>query len=311
MNHKLIICIILITLVILLIVLIKLNSNEYFGTNDQLEIQRFNDLNIDNIDCNWDITDKLVGKGETSGEVFEVLCDKFPTNKFVAKVYKNVNPKKVYDEALNQLSAGFENAPEVFDAFMIGNDGYIIMEQMDDSIMNFIQKNAANLEDKLSLSYEIENKAKNKLSNTLQKGVVHDDTRYDNIMIKMLPNGDYDVYLIDWGFVQKPSVANFDKQIADKMKDLELTFKLLRSDLSYQLDKSSFTVRKQPPPINKRVKKAPSFFSEPQDRYQRQPTFDIVPQTEPKKARSLFDDEEDLNFLKRSKSMFDDEEDKF
>ena len=305
MYSKLTIFILLLLLIILLIIIIKLNSSEYFITNDQIEIQRFNDLNIDNIYCNWVITDKLVGKGETSGEVFEALCEKFPNNKFVAKVYKNTNPKKVHDEAQNQLIAGFENAPEVFDAFMIGNDGYIIMEQMDDSIMNFIKKNASSLEDRIALSYEIENKAKNKLANTLEKGIVHDDTRYDNIMIKMLSNGDYDVYLIDWGFVQKPNLSNFDRQISDKMKDLELTFKLLRSDLSSQ---PSYTISKQPPPINKRSKKPSSFFSEPQDRYQRQPTFDIVPQTEPKKARSLFDDDEDLDFLKRSKSMFDDDE---
>jgi tRNA A-37 threonylcarbamoyl transferase component Bud32 len=305
MNHKLIIFILLLLLVILLIAIIKLNSSEYFVTNDQLEIQRFNDLNIDNIDCEWIITDKLVGRGETSGEVFEALCDKFPNNKFVAKVYKNINPKKVHDEAQNQLIAGFENAPEIFDAFMIGNNGYIIMEQMDDSIMNFIKKNASSLEDRITLSYNIENKAKNKLANTLEKGIVHDDTRYDNIMVKILPNNDYDVYLIDWGFVQKPNTANFDKQVADKMKDLELTFKLLRSDLSSQ--SSSFTSSKQPPPINKRSKKPSSFFSEPQDRYQRQPTFDIIPQSEPRMSRPMIEDEEDLIFLKKSKSMFDDE----
>lgn len=282
-----------------------MNFSEYFLTSDQSQIQRFNDLNIDNIGCEWVITDKLVGRGETSGEVFEALCDKFPNNKFVAKVYKNINPNKVHDEALNQSIAGFENAPEVFDAFIIGNDGYIIMEQMDDSIMNFIKKNATSLEDKIALSYDIENKTKTKLANTLQKGIVHDDTRYDNIMIKMLPNGEYDVFLIDWGFVQKPNIANFDKQIADKMKDLELTFKLLRSNLSSQ--STSISGSKQPPPINKRSKKPTSFFSEPQDRYQRQPAFDIVPQSEPRVSRSIFEDEEDLNFLKRSKTMFDDE----
>jgi hypothetical protein len=285
-NFVILLCIILGILLIFFVV----------GRQEQYRaINVCNSANVEHLinkytNCNWNITDKVLGKGETQGIVLEAYCDSFPNKVFAVKMYDNVNKNKLLREALNQMSAGSEIAPEIYDVFICGNKGYIVMDKVDMSLFDFL-KSIDNIEVRDNVLETVKNEIKENILETVSHKFLHDDTKYDNIMINVLPNNNYQVVMIDWAFVQPLKDETMNYTINNKMNDIDLTFKLLKS----HLDRKSND--RLPPDINiqRRMKKSDrSIFSEPLQRYSQPEIIVEEPMTEPLTRKRLFEEDDDV-----------------
>jgi serine/threonine protein kinase len=204
---------ILITILIV-ILLIVYKGKESFGIiSDCNEITPI----LDTV-CDWEIG-RFVGSGEKA-DVYSVSCGDTSLDA-VIKVTRNA--KHFHEEVQNQILAGDDIAPSVIDAFICDNKGYIVMENMDTSLKNHIRKLTSEPSERVDLVNEFRRVAKTKFITALQRGVFHQDTHVDNMMIK----GDK-LYFIDWGISKSVDLDDLsDTEVREKLEDIDATFDLL------------------------------------------------------------------------------------
>ena len=210
---KTLVLITIIIVIVIVILLIVYKEKEYFGI-----ISDCNDVRpiLDTV-CDWEIG-RFVGSGEKA-DVYSVTCGDTSPDAII-KVTRNA--KHFDEEVQNQILAG-DVAPSVIDAFVCSNKGYIVMENMDTSLKNHIRKLTSEPAKRVDLVNEFRRIAKTKFITALQRGVFHQDTHVDNIMIK----GDK-LYFIDWGISKSVDLNNLsDTEIREKLEDIDATFDLL------------------------------------------------------------------------------------
>ena len=206
---------ILITILLLLIiVLICRKGQESFGIVSDCD-------NLESIlpsVCDWEIG-RFVGSGEKA-DVYSVTCKENSESDSVIKVTRNA--KHFDQEVQNQIIAG-DVAPSVIDAFICDNKGYIVMENMDTSLKNHIRKSTLDPTERVDLVNEFRQIAKLKFITALQRGVFHQDTHVDNMMIK-----DNNLRFIDWGISKQIDLDELsDIEVREKLEDIDATFDLL------------------------------------------------------------------------------------
>lgn len=236
MSNQIIIFIVIIIFAILAYFIIKnmkckncTPSKENFGivsecnTNVEHLIPTYND-------CDWDIG-RMIGKGE-QGEVFLGNCYSDlnnPDKNYAIKVLENVVPEFIQKEAMNQYNLPPDISPAIYDSFICNNNGYIVMDKLDMSLFNYLNSIEDKTLQKQMFEY-LKNQAIQKLQRAIDLGIVHDDTHKDNMMVKILSNGQPELFFIDWYYTQNKKLTN--DQIVAKLIDFNLTFNSIDKELN-------------------------------------------------------------------------------
>jgi tRNA A-37 threonylcarbamoyl transferase component Bud32 len=256
MNH-ITINILISCIIIVLSIYIYCNTpktNEYYGIVNDCKTN-VDHLLDDYIYCDWEMGN-LLGSGK-KGDVYKASCDLYPSHSFAIKEQKNSSRNKILNEANNQRLAGYQNTPEVYDAFMCGDNGYIITDVVDYDLTDYIKRSSDNPIARNNLINNLQSQAITKFLQAASNGIVHDDTHVENMRINEDENGNPILYFIDWGYSEKQTLT--DEEVQKKIVDLEKTFNLLRFNLT--MPTSSYKTPAAPSKNKKSYKR--EFDSEP------------------------------------------------
>jgi hypothetical protein len=237
-----IICTALILYIFYDLVLNKKNKGvEYYGvvSDCKYNVDRLLD---EYVDCDWE-QGKLLGSGK-KGDAYEASCNLYPDIEFTLKEQKYADSDVIKKEAVNQMLAGSNVTPDVYDAFMCGSDGYIVTGKLHHKIYDYLKNKSP--EDREALILNLQTQAITKFLEAASRGIVHKDTHIENMMINEDENGNPILYFIDWGYSDKKTLS--DSEIKEKKIDIEQTFDLLRSNLT----NPSFTTKTPAAPKGKK-----------------------------------------------------------
>ena len=192
---------------------------------------------------------KLLGKGEKA-EVYQTNCN---GKDYAMKVTTSYNPKSFLDEVDNQILVGRDISPSVLDAFVCNDKkGYIVMEQLKDTVTDYIRKETTNPMERIKLVNKFREIAKEKFRRAAELGIFHSDTHIDNMMIKIDELDNPDLLFIDWGISSKK--ISTESEIRKKLNDIDQTFDLLQREINTNTTKT--------PAAPKKVQKTRQIFTE-------------------------------------------------
>jgi len=234
-----------ITIIIISIYLYSTGENEQFAIIDNLNNCENIYTNNNSYVAEWEYDGSILGKGK---------------NATVYGGYGIINGKKVnvaikvidyvsYDKFLKEVSfqikaASNYLAPNVYDAFICENTGYIVTSKIDKTVSEYLETFAKGSKEQMDMFDLLKEKATNLLIDSNNASLLHTDRHIDNFGVILNDKSEPTLVLIDWDAAS--NVKLNESSMIDVLRSLDLTFKLLKSNLLTPSSLHKFKVPEAP-----------------------------------------------------------------
>ncbi len=229
----LLICIIIV--IISLYIFSSKNKNKNKKKNEHFTIMSDESNECENVlyddyVADWEYDNTILGKGKNAtvyGGYGTIDGHKI----YVAiKVIDYVSREKFLKEVLFQQKASENNlAPKIYDAFICGNTGYIITSKIDKTIQEYLETFPRGSKEQMDMFDKLKQKAEKLLIDCNNASLLHTDRHIDNFGVVLDENGVPNLVLIDWDAAT--NIKLDETSLEDVLNNLELTFKLLKTNL--------------------------------------------------------------------------------
>jgi hypothetical protein len=263
--------------------------------------------------CKWIKTTTIEGQGKF-GTVYRLCkqCDgQEPICSYVVKHIKRNSSEETFrndfqkEVQMHILLRDSGISPNVYDAFICGDDGYIVLDRKDYNIKEYAFKLLETLK-KTDLVFDILNQLQTSVIRLVGQlhsySYIHDDPHLENFMIEVR-NGD----LVNW---RNPQIIDFGKAVKvesplvanqrEPQKGIEMSFDMLKREV---LDKEKLMQLTDPdaiarqkilakgiPDAPRKGKVAPMRASNPTPFKKPLDLPDNLSSSPPKKSKQMFDD---------------------